>query len=88
MNSVMKYLSLNKSYSSQSEKMHKILLEIKKEEEENIKKKGKENKDFMKTLDKIKKTCRTNPSYLDSDKIYTMLKNVNDLILTYIKESE
>jgi hypothetical protein len=85
---VMKYLTLNKTYSSQCDKMHKILLEIKKEEEENFRKKGKENKDFMKTIDKIKKVCRTNPTYLDSDKVYTMLKNMNDLILTYIKDSE
>ncbi len=69
--------------------MQKLIIEIKKEEEENTKlKKGKENKEFQKIIDKVKKISRTNAIYLDTEKIYSILKNMNDLIQTYIKDSE
>ena len=86
---MMRYTNLNKTYISTNEKIHKILAEIRREEEEKNKlKKVKDNKEFNKILEKIKKICRTCPVYLDSEKIYFMLKNLNDLIQTYLKDIE
>lgn len=68
--------------------MNKILNEIKREDEEKPKSKKGKDTHFLKLLDKIKKISRTTYNYNDADKIYTMLKNLNDLIQTYIKDSD
>jgi uncharacterized protein YutE (UPF0331/DUF86 family) len=43
---------------------------------------------FAKLLEKLKKTLRTTYTLIDADKIYSFLKNLSDLIQTYIKDSD
>lgn len=85
----MRYVILQKNFISNTEKIHKILIEIKREEDEKNKfKKTKDTKELYKLLEKIKKICRTCPMYLDTEKIFFLLKNLNDLILTFQKDIE
>jgi hypothetical protein len=89
MSNMLKFVKYSKSYNSSSEKINKILTEIKREDEERNKGKNqKNNSDFQKLFEKIKKRTRRSIHFLPVSKCYKILKSLVDLIKTYLQDTQ